>query len=633
MNPGGLRADMVGTGTDYPKTLTYKQAAEVQPFANTLVNMQLTGAQIKSALEQQWQPAGSSRPFLRLGTSKGFTFTYDPAAAVGSRITGIWLDGVAIDPATSYSVTVNSFLASGGDNFGAFNQGTQKKDTGKTDLQGMVDYMAEFAKTTPLAVDYKQHAVGVSFPTGAPASYLPGDEVSFKLSSLAYSTAADTKDAQVKVTFDGTDLGTFPVDNTIGTAIFDEYGTADVTVTLPAGAPAGKAALTVTGLTTGTTVSVPVTIAKPNGGDPVDTSVSATAEPMTYGTDGTVNVTLTPADATGTVTVLDGETVLGSAALSGGNAAVSIPGTSLAPGSHTLNVRYAGDATHNPSSGTVSLTVEKAPASVAATAEPMTYGTDGKVTVTVTPADATGTVTVLDGTKTLGSATLSGGSAVVSIPGTSLTPGTYDLTVEYGGDATHKPASGNLSLTVEKLSSSTAAEVVPAKVVVKRTRSTVFATVEVDGKPASGGTVDVFDGAKKLGEGTVTDGQARIQLPAFDTTGTKTLSVRYRGTGTAAASATTVQLTVVKAGPRMDVDKPGKVLAKRTRPRLAVALAAAGQTVRGKVAIVRHGHVVARGTLRNGNVVFRLPAFKTTGRRCSRCATSAATSPRRSARG
>ena len=75
MNPGGLRADMVGTVADgYPEVLTYRQAANVQPFANTLVNMQLTGAQIKTALEQQWQRDSTgnipSRPFLRLGTPR-----------------------------------------------------------------------------------------------------------------------------------------------------------------------------------------------------------------------------------------------------------------------------------------------------------------------------------------------------------------------------------------------------------------------------------------------------------------------------------------------------------------------------------------------------------------------------------
>ena len=81
MNPGGLRANMAGP------TVTYKQAANVQPFANTLVNMDLTGAQIKTVLEQQWQRDAEgnvpSRPFLRLGTSEGFEYSYDPSLPGG----------------------------------------------------------------------------------------------------------------------------------------------------------------------------------------------------------------------------------------------------------------------------------------------------------------------------------------------------------------------------------------------------------------------------------------------------------------------------------------------------------------------------------------------------------------------
>ncbi len=76
MNPGGLRADLLGNGSNPNRVVTYRQAAEVQPFANTLVNMDLTGAQIESVLEQQWQPAVASRPFLKLGISEGFTYTY-----------------------------------------------------------------------------------------------------------------------------------------------------------------------------------------------------------------------------------------------------------------------------------------------------------------------------------------------------------------------------------------------------------------------------------------------------------------------------------------------------------------------------------------------------------------------------
>ena len=126
MNPGGLRDDMLGAsqGTgSYPSDVTYKQAAVVQPFANTLVTMDLTGAQIKPVLEQQWQPAGASRPFLRLGVSEGFTYTYDPTT---EKVLDIRLNGKSIADTTSVKIALNSFLASGGDNFTGFLAGTDK---------------------------------------------------------------------------------------------------------------------------------------------------------------------------------------------------------------------------------------------------------------------------------------------------------------------------------------------------------------------------------------------------------------------------------------------------------------------------------------------------------------------------
>ena len=171
MNPGGLRARHGRHGAAaFPRTLTYQQAADVQPFANTLVNMDLTGAQIKTVLEQQWQrrPA-RARPFLKLGISKGFTYTYDAAAgglacrALGARSPGCGSTATPIDPATTYSVTVNSFLAAGGDNFLELANGTDKQDTGKTDLQAMVDYMAavRHRRRPGRPVDYSQNGVNV----------------------------------------------------------------------------------------------------------------------------------------------------------------------------------------------------------------------------------------------------------------------------------------------------------------------------------------------------------------------------------------------------------------------------------------------------------------------------------------
>jgi len=270
MNPGGLRQDMTGTGSAaFPRDLTYQQAAVVQPFANTLVNMGLTGAQIKTVLEQQWQPGGASRPFLKLGISKGFTYTFDDSLPVGSRITGMRLDGTPVNPATTYSVTVNSFLASGGDNFLELNNGAHKQDTGQTDLQAMVAYMAAFGSGAgQVAASYAQNGVGVTFPAGAPASYAPGAHVKFDVSSWSMTNALDTKDAAVTVKLGTVTLGTATLDNAAQAALpgFDTVGKASVDVVLPAGTPGGPATLTLLGSDTGTSIAVPITVAGGGGG-------------------------------------------------------------------------------------------------------------------------------------------------------------------------------------------------------------------------------------------------------------------------------------------------------------------------------------------------------------------------------
>lgn len=261
MNPGGLRDDLIGLAEGgYPATVTYKQAAVVQPFANTLVKMGLTGTQLKALLEEQWQPDGSSRPFLHLGASDDFEWTYDPDAARGGRITGMWLKGEPVDPGTTYSVTANSFLATGGDNFTTFAQGSNPTDTGQADLQAMVDYLKEFASEAPLAVDHAQHSVGVSFPEGAPSTYAAGDTLAMDLSSLLLAPTKDVvskSDDEVEVFLAGRSVGVFAVDNTVVSDIADENGTASVSLTVPvyAGTPDS---VRVVGTTTGTEVEVPV---------------------------------------------------------------------------------------------------------------------------------------------------------------------------------------------------------------------------------------------------------------------------------------------------------------------------------------------------------------------------------------
>ena len=266
MNPGGLRTDMIYAGTeanDPDGNVTYREAAEVQPFANTLVTTTLTGEQVVQVLEEQWQPEGASRPFLKLGVSDGLAYTYDPDAADGEHVTTVTLNGEPLDPAGEYRVVANSFLASGGDNFVTLAEGTDVTDTGQVDLQAMVDYLAQ---NSPAAPDYAQRAVGISWSSDPEAVYEPGDQIELTASSLLFSTS-EPADETVSVTLGAADLGAVPVDNAIVDTT-DEVGQAEVSVTVPDDlavdgsqpAAATETDLVLTLAETGTTVTIPVTV-------------------------------------------------------------------------------------------------------------------------------------------------------------------------------------------------------------------------------------------------------------------------------------------------------------------------------------------------------------------------------------
>jgi len=121
MNPGGIRAELSyanSPGGELPGQVTYGEVFAVQPFNNLVTTVTLTGAQLKEVLEQQRFP-GTVAPnqVLVLQVSAGFAFSYDGTQPSGSRVVSMTLNGVPIDPATNYRVTVNDFLANGGDSF------------------------------------------------------------------------------------------------------------------------------------------------------------------------------------------------------------------------------------------------------------------------------------------------------------------------------------------------------------------------------------------------------------------------------------------------------------------------------------------------------------------------------------
>jgi 5'-nucleotidase len=131
MNPGGIRADLAAG------EVTWGELFTIQPFSNDLVSMDLTGAQIRTLLEQQWL----NQPFPRILKTSGLTYTWNAAAPVGSRIVEIRDgNGNLLGDATTYRVTVNSFMASGGDNFVVLRDGTNRV-VGPVDLDALVEYV------------------------------------------------------------------------------------------------------------------------------------------------------------------------------------------------------------------------------------------------------------------------------------------------------------------------------------------------------------------------------------------------------------------------------------------------------------------------------------------------------------
>jgi 5'-nucleotidase len=148
MNNGGIRTN-VESGP-----VTWGELFQVQPFGNLLVELQLTGTQLRSAIEHLVRGAA---PGAQLS---GIVVEYDPAAPPGSRVRSMRLtSGDAIRDDRSYAVTVNDFMAEGGDGFAVFTQASARDDTGIVDLDALLDYVAKLPQPIAAPTDQRLRAL------------------------------------------------------------------------------------------------------------------------------------------------------------------------------------------------------------------------------------------------------------------------------------------------------------------------------------------------------------------------------------------------------------------------------------------------------------------------------------------
>jgi 5'-nucleotidase len=167
MNPGGIRATL---DENADKNVTYGAAFNVQPFNNYVVSMDLTGAQIKSVLNEQWNGRNESvtpTDSTKTGTYKvlqvsGLKYTWDLSDAAGTGnaiVADVMVDAdrngsyeSVLNDATTYRVVVNSFLSDGGDGFATLAKGANKY-YGGLDIDSLAKYLAANNPYVPSALD------------------------------------------------------------------------------------------------------------------------------------------------------------------------------------------------------------------------------------------------------------------------------------------------------------------------------------------------------------------------------------------------------------------------------------------------------------------------------------------------
>ena len=232
---------------------------------------------------------------------------------------------------------------------------------------------------------------------------------------------------------------------------------------------------------------------------------------------------------TGTVTFYDGSNSLGNCSLSGnGTASFSIGNLTI--GSHNISFTYSGDDNDSGSTSAV-VTQTVNPVStvtvLSSSIGTLVFGQSVIFTAAVSPNTATGTITFKDGTKTLGTAALSGGSATFSI--NSLALGSHSITAVYGGDTNDNGStSSSINQTVNK-ASTTIALSSPASSA-KLGASVIFTVTVSAVSPSAAtptGTVTFKNGTTTFGTATLSNGKATFSTSSLP--GELTQSQRFMG--------------------------------------------------------------------------------------------------------
>jgi 5'-nucleotidase len=128
--------------------ISWNDLYAVQPASGTVLSMTLSGAQIRQALEQQWQ---QPLPPHNLIVS-GLVYTWDAAKPAGSKVTAVTIREVPLNPNSSYTVSTVAYLAMGGDGYTTFSQGSNMT-YGPGDINALVSYVGSLPQPVKVTTD------------------------------------------------------------------------------------------------------------------------------------------------------------------------------------------------------------------------------------------------------------------------------------------------------------------------------------------------------------------------------------------------------------------------------------------------------------------------------------------------
>jgi hypothetical protein len=245
---------------------------------------------------------------------------------------------------------------------------------------------------------------------------------------------------------------------------------------------------------------------------PTTTTLASSPNPSNHGQTVTLTATVSPSTATGTVTFYNQSTALGTGVLSGG--AATLPISTLVVGTFFLSATYGGDTNDGASNALpVTQNVYAVVTSTVLTSSPnpSTFGQTVKLTATVSPATATGTVTFYHGDNSLGTVKLKGGQAALGV--STLGTGSIALTASYSGDDFDLASTSPVITEIVNTASTTT---LSSSLNPSNYRQSVTLTAMVSPSTATG-TVTFYRGTTSLGTGTLSGGAATLttaSLPA-----------------------------------------------------------------------------------------------------------------------